>query len=99
MPYASANGIKLYYERAGEGTPLILHAHHHNKYMPFQLPYFSQFYDVIVPDRRGTGRSRFPSPDVTTVKFVIAPTQFFLVGPIMTVLYMVSSSNMKRTGL
>ena len=60
MPYISANGIKLSYERAGEGTPLILHAHHHNKYMPFQLPYFSQFYDGIVPDRRGTGRSDEP---------------------------------------
>jgi pimeloyl-ACP methyl ester carboxylesterase len=61
VPYANANGVKLYYERAGEGTPFIIHAHHHNKYMPFQVPYFSQFYDVIVTDRRGTGRSDEPA--------------------------------------
>jgi pimeloyl-ACP methyl ester carboxylesterase len=60
MPYANANGVKLYYESIGEGTPFIIHAHHHNKYMPFQVPYFSQFYRVIVPDRRGTGRSEEP---------------------------------------
>jgi len=60
MPYANANGIKLYYESIGEGTPFILHAHHHNKYMTFQVPYFSQFYRVIVTDRRGTGRSDEP---------------------------------------
>ena len=60
MPYASAGGIRLYYETAGEGTPLILHGHHHRSYMPFQVPYFSQFYRVIVFDRRGTGRSDDP---------------------------------------
>ena len=61
MPYANANGVKIYYESIGEGTPFIIHAHHHNKYMPFQVPYFSQFYRVIVTDRRGTGRSDDPA--------------------------------------
>jgi 3-oxoadipate enol-lactonase len=60
MPYANAAGIKLYYEVIGEGSPLILHAHHHQSYMPFQVPYFSQFYRVVVFDRRGTGRSDIP---------------------------------------
>lgn len=60
MPYANAGGVRLYYERAGEGTPLILHGHHHLAWMVFQVPYFSQFYRVIVFDRRGTGRSDDP---------------------------------------
>jgi 3-oxoadipate enol-lactonase len=60
MPYADAGGIRLYYESIGEGTPFVLHAHHHLSYLPFQVPYFSQFYRVIVFDRRGTGRSDDP---------------------------------------
>jgi pimeloyl-ACP methyl ester carboxylesterase len=60
MPYAINGDVKLYYESAGEGTPLILHAHHHSAYMPFQVSYFSQFYRVIALDRRGCGRSFDP---------------------------------------
>src|SRR5215217_5663331 len=60
MPYAKAGDVKLYYESAGDGTPFVLHAHDHLSYMPFQVPYFSQFYRVIVFDRRGTGRSDDP---------------------------------------
>ena len=60
MLYANADGVRLYYESAGEGTPLVLQAHHHLTWMPFQVPYFSQFYRVIVFDRRGTGRSDDP---------------------------------------
>ncbi len=60
MPYANAGGVKLYYESAGEGTPLILHGHGHSGWMVFQIPYFSQFYRVITFDRRGTGRSDDP---------------------------------------
>lgn len=60
MPYLEAGGVRLYYERVGEGLPLILQAHHHSAWMPFQVPYFSQFYQVITFDRRGTGRSDSP---------------------------------------
>jgi pimeloyl-ACP methyl ester carboxylesterase len=60
MSYANAGIVRLYYESTGEGTPFILHAHHHLAYMPFQTPYFSQFYRVITFDRRGTGRSDDP---------------------------------------
>ena len=60
MPYADAGGVRLYYETFGAGVPLVLQAHHHNAWMPFQVPYFSQFYRVIVFDRRGTGRSDDP---------------------------------------
>ncbi len=60
MPRANAGGVTLYYESVGEGIPFVLHAHDHLSYMPFQVPYFSQFYRVIVFDRRGTGRSDSP---------------------------------------
>ena len=60
MPYANAGGVRLWYESLGEGTPFILHAHHHRKYITFQAPYFAQFYRVIVFDRRGCGRSDDP---------------------------------------
>jgi 3-oxoadipate enol-lactonase len=60
MPRANAGGVSLYYESAGEGTPLILHGHSLLSWMVFQVPYFSQFYRVIVFDRRGTGRSDDP---------------------------------------
>jgi pimeloyl-ACP methyl ester carboxylesterase len=60
MPYADADGIQLYYESAGEGTPLILQGHHHLRWMVFQAPYFAQFYRFITFDRRGTGRSDDP---------------------------------------
>jgi hypothetical protein len=35
MPYADAGGVRLYYESAGEGTPLILHGHGHMGWMVF----------------------------------------------------------------
>ncbi|HEX3722328.1 MAG TPA: alpha/beta hydrolase [Nitrolancea sp.] len=60
MPYANAGGVKLFYESAGEGTPFIIHGHHHIGWMVFQIPYFSQFYRIITFDRRGTGRSDDP---------------------------------------
>lgn len=60
MPYADAGEVRLYYERAGEGTPLILQGHGHMPWMVGQVPYFSQYYDVVVFDRRGTGRSDDP---------------------------------------
>ena len=57
MPYVSTRNLRLYYERMGEGIPFIIHAHNHRKYLMHQAPYFAQFYDVIVPDRRGCGKS------------------------------------------
>jgi len=69
MPRVRANGIEIYFEQAGEGMPLVLQAHHHSAWMPFQMPYFSQFYRVITFDRRGTGRSDSPEGDWTTADF------------------------------
>lgn len=69
MPRIQANGIELFYEEAGEGIPLVLQAHHHIPWMPFQIPYFSQFYRVITFDRRGTGRSASPPGEWTNADF------------------------------
>ena len=69
MPRIVAGGVELFYESAGEGTPLVLQAHHHIAWMPYQFPYFSQFYRVITFDRRGTGRSASPPGDWTVADF------------------------------
>jgi 3-oxoadipate enol-lactonase len=69
MPRVTANGIELYYEDTGEGTPLVLQGHHHLPWMATQVPYFSQFYRVITFDRRGTGRSASPEGDWTNTDF------------------------------
>jgi len=65
MPRIDAGGVELFYESVGEGPVLVLQAHHHNAWMPYQLPYFSQFYRVITFDRRGTGRSATPPGEWT----------------------------------
>lgn len=69
MPRVKVNGVNLFYEDVGEGIPLVLQAHHHNPWMPFQVPYFSQFYRVVTFDRRGTGRSASPDGDWTIADF------------------------------
>jgi pimeloyl-ACP methyl ester carboxylesterase len=69
MPQVTANGIDLYYEEAGAGIPLVLQAHHHMPWMPFQVSYFSRFYRVITFDRRGTGRSAIPPGEWTNADF------------------------------
>jgi pimeloyl-ACP methyl ester carboxylesterase len=69
MPRIDAAGIELFYESVGEGTPLILQAHHHISWMPYQASYFSQYYRVITFDRRGTGRSASPEGDWSIADF------------------------------
>lgn len=59
MPYASAGGVKVYYEVYGEG-PAITLVHgsggHHAAWFQ-QVPYLSRFYTVVLPDLRGFGLS------------------------------------------
>jgi len=69
MPRVNANGVELYYEEAGEGTPLILQAHALLPWLQFQVPFFAQRYRVITLDRRGTGRSALPEGDWTVADF------------------------------
>ncbi len=61
MPRIDAEGVELFYESLGEGTPLILQAHDHTPWMFFQAPIFSQTYRFVTFDRRGTGRSASPA--------------------------------------
>jgi pimeloyl-ACP methyl ester carboxylesterase len=60
MPRVTVDGVELFYESLGEGTPLVLQGHDHTPWMFFQAPVFSQSYRFITFDRRGTGRSASP---------------------------------------
>jgi pimeloyl-ACP methyl ester carboxylesterase len=59
MPFASVNGIDLYYEVHGTG-PTVVFAHgaggnHASWYQ--QVPFFERFYEVVTFDHRGFGNS------------------------------------------
>lgn len=59
MPYSTRNGVRVYYEVAGEGTPFVmLHANpcDHRMWM-YQISHFSRRFRVIAPDMRGYGRT------------------------------------------
>ncbi len=57
--YAEVNGIKLYYEQYGAGTPLlVIHGNGADlSAMAPQIAYFSRDHRVIAPDTRGHGKS------------------------------------------
>jgi pimeloyl-ACP methyl ester carboxylesterase len=59
---ATINGARIYYERAGEGMPVIfLHAGvaDHRMWKP-QMQVFKKHFDVVAPDLRGFGKSELP---------------------------------------
>lgn len=59
MPTIRLNNINLYYERNGNGPPLVM-LHGLGSLgadWMLQIPFFSNNYDVITPDLRGHGRS------------------------------------------
>jgi pimeloyl-ACP methyl ester carboxylesterase len=63
MPYCSVNGIRIYYEVSGEGSPLLLiHANpfDHRLWL-YQIASFSTFFKVIAVDLRGYGHSDKPT--------------------------------------
>src|SRR3954451_4904246 len=64
MPHATADdGVRLYYEEAGSGTPLIFvheFAGDHRSWEP-QIRHFSRRYRCVVYDARG-----YPPSDVPT---------------------------------
>lgn len=59
MPYSTSNGVKIYYETAGEGPALVLiHSNpfDHSLWI-YQSAHFSTWFRVINVDIRGYGRS------------------------------------------
>ncbi|MFN8593116.1 MAG: alpha/beta hydrolase [Thermomicrobiales bacterium] len=63
MPRAEVNGIRMNYEVAGEGPPLVLiHAWPTDHAVwQLQVPVFSQYYRTIAVDLRGCGQSDKPT--------------------------------------
>jgi hypothetical protein len=59
MPKAIFNGIDLYYEIPGKGTPLMLIAGLASDSQSWQavIKDLSRYYLVIIPDNRGVGRT------------------------------------------
>lgn len=60
MPYASINGIDLYYEVHGEGFPLVLSHGIGSNHLHWwqQVPEFSRHFQVVLFDHRGFGFSK-----------------------------------------
>ena len=65
--YADVNGIKICYEEAGEGEPLLLVHGFGSKKESWiaQFPVFSKYFKVIRFDNRGAGKSDRPKGDYT----------------------------------
>jgi pimeloyl-ACP methyl ester carboxylesterase len=68
MPYASVNGIKIYYEIYGDGYPLALIGGLGSQIQSWaaQIPIYSRHFRVIVFDNRGMGKSDKPDIPYTT---------------------------------
>lgn len=76
MPIAQINGIEIYYETHGKGIPLVFV---HGGYgglgtgsapsTPAWLDRFSKDFEVVLYDRRSSGRSSFPTVEHTMDQF------------------------------
>jgi 3-oxoadipate enol-lactonase len=67
MPVSRANGVDIYYEKAGSGPPLVLiHAlpFDHNLWI-YQVERFSSRFTTLAMDLRGLGRSAKPHTPFT----------------------------------
>jgi pimeloyl-ACP methyl ester carboxylesterase len=62
MPFVTANGVRTYYEIAGDGPPLLLIAGNGMDHTAFrdQLPSFAPHFRCITYDLRGIGKSDIP---------------------------------------
>jgi pimeloyl-ACP methyl ester carboxylesterase len=72
MPYATVNGIKIWYEAHGSGEPLLMMnptGWPGSIWNLEQVGPLSQHYKVITYDPRGVGRSDKPDHDYTTALF------------------------------
>jgi pimeloyl-ACP methyl ester carboxylesterase len=71
MPKIKANGIKIYYEIHGRGEPLVLimGLRRNATWWYRQLPALAEFFQVLVFDNRGAGRSEQPVEDYSMALF------------------------------
>ena len=60
MPFASVNGIDLYYEVHGDGPALVFAHGSGGNHLSWwqQVPFFSQYYTCVIFDHRSFGSSR-----------------------------------------
>lgn len=57
MPYAAVNGLEMYYEVHGDGSPLLL-LHGGSGSIPDRwIPFFTPHFRVIAPEQMGHGRT------------------------------------------
>lgn len=73
MPYATRNGVRLFYNDAGSGDPPLLFIHGwccDHSYWRDQIPEFAQRHRVVAVDLRGTGDSDAPDEDSKIAQFV-----------------------------
>lgn len=72
MPYAELDGLRLYYERAGNGEPELLFAHGWccdlSAFRP-QFDHFAQTHTVTALDLRGCGKSDRPESGYAIADF------------------------------
>ncbi|MFG1922209.1 alpha/beta fold hydrolase [Cryptosporangium sp. NPDC048952] len=79
MSYTTVDGLRTYYETHGTGDPVVLlHGGLGNAtHFTAQIPELAQHYQVIVPERRGHGRT--PDADGRlTYRLMAAETSAFL---------------------
>jgi pimeloyl-ACP methyl ester carboxylesterase len=71
MPTAKANGIKLYYEKTGQGEPMILipYLAADQACYAYQVADYSKHFTCISVDLRGAGQSDKPDGPYTTELF------------------------------
>ncbi|WP_430218677.1 alpha/beta fold hydrolase [Paenibacillus humicus] len=71
MSVVTVNGVQLYYEVVGSGKPIVFThgASWNHKQWKQQVEYFSQFYQTIVWDVRGHGKSTLPEGRVDSEDF------------------------------
>ncbi len=76
MPVVHANGIEIYYETQGSGSPLTLingWGGNLNSWSPMMIKLLSEKHTVVMMDNRGTGRSG--KPDIPyTMDMMVADT-------------------------
>lgn len=72
MPFADFNGISMYYEESGEGTPVVLITGFSGDSTFFKalVPELTDQHRVIVFDNRGAGQTVYPGGDIDYQDFV-----------------------------